>query len=262
MRSEEAAEYYTVRSKTAGTRQRGSWQSGVVVCGGTARLWVLHRSVLARQFEKGDSLPHEYGSDMDTVPVNICSGAYSPTESTSSEWTPSQTPNLGVTKDAQQQLPLAMYKNNAFSMYAGCSLPSPATPHASLASTSEPFLTESNSSISTKTTTTTTTTTTLAPPKQRRPRLSPYSVSSSSTSSSTDTRPREHECTVCHNRFLRRQDLSRHLVTHSKTKNFACQYDCGSSFGRSDALARHMKTGKCSSKVVVVVGRISDGGGS
>ncbi|KAI8837901.1 hypothetical protein BJ741DRAFT_602256 [Chytriomyces cf. hyalinus JEL632] len=199
-----------------------------------------------------DSLPHEYGSDIDAVPVNICSGAYSPTDSSSSEWTPSQTPNLGVSKDAQQQqLPLGMYKNT-FSIYTA-SPPSPATPHPSLASSTEPFLTESISSISTPTTTA------LAPSKQRRPRHSPYSAPSSSSSSSTDTRPREHECTVCHNRFLRRQDLSRHLVTHSKTKNFTCQFDCGSSFGRSDALARHMKTGKCSSKVGGGGGRISDG---
>ncbi|KAJ3229382.1 Zinc finger protein plag1 [Chytriomyces hyalinus] len=209
-----------------------------------------------------DSLPHEYGSDIDTVPVNICASAYSPTDSTSSEWTtPLQTPNLGVNRDAQQQqqqqLPLTLDKN-PFSIYSAAP-PSPATPHPSMAASTESFLTESISPIST---TTTPPTTTAAPPKQRaRPRHSPYSASSSSTT--TDTRPREHECTVCHNRFLRRQDLSRHLVTHSKTKNFACQFDCGSSFGRSDALARHMKTGKCSSKSTGGgSGRISGDGGA
>ncbi|ORY38693.1 hypothetical protein BCR33DRAFT_720684 [Rhizoclosmatium globosum] len=64
-------------------------------------------------------------------------------------------------------------------------------------------------------------------------------------STSIDPRPRDHVCSVCQNRFLRRQDLYRHEVTHSKAKEYICPKGCGSSFGRSDALARHLKTSKC-----------------
>ncbi|KAI8837898.1 hypothetical protein BJ741DRAFT_602251 [Chytriomyces cf. hyalinus JEL632] len=60
-----------------------------------------------------------------------------------------------------------------------------------------------------------------------------------------DTRPRDHVCSMCGNKFLRRQDLMRHEVTHSTVKQFTCLYGCGASFGRSDALGRHMKNGKC-----------------
>ncbi|KAI8607358.1 hypothetical protein BC830DRAFT_1158966 [Chytriomyces sp. MP71] len=60
-----------------------------------------------------------------------------------------------------------------------------------------------------------------------------------------DTRPRDHVCVICGNKFLRRQDLMRHEVTHSTVKNFTCLYGCGASFGRSDALGRHMKSGRC-----------------
>ncbi|KAI8609313.1 hypothetical protein BC830DRAFT_1054882, partial [Chytriomyces sp. MP71] len=50
---------------------------------------------------------------------------------------------------------------------------------------------------------------------------------------------RDYRCDLCKNRFLRRQDLSRHLVTHSKSKTHNCPLGCGTSFGRSDALTRH-----------------------
>ncbi|KAI9331373.1 hypothetical protein BDR26DRAFT_870423 [Obelidium mucronatum] len=63
-----------------------------------------------------------------------------------------------------------------------------------------------------------------------------------------DARPREFHCEICNGRFLRRQDLRRHEVTHSKSREFYCPFECGSSFGRSDALARHLKTSKCSLK--------------
>ncbi|KAI8843446.1 hypothetical protein BJ741DRAFT_516802, partial [Chytriomyces cf. hyalinus JEL632] len=60
-----------------------------------------------------------------------------------------------------------------------------------------------------------------------------------------DKRPRDFFCEVCRNRFLRRQDLARHSVTHSKTKAHVCPLGCGTSFGRSDALTRHLKTKRC-----------------
>ncbi|KAJ3232431.1 hypothetical protein HDU81_002983 [Chytriomyces hyalinus] len=160
--------------------------------------------------------------------------AYSPAESTSSEWTPLQSFTVDPHKSTHAAAALSIYTTAPLlsaSQFATCieSPSSESTPTEPTASTKP-----------------------LKQQQQRRPqqqqqqqqqRLSP---SLSSYSTTTDTRPREHECSVCHNRFLRRQDLSRHLVTHSKTKSFPCLYGCGSSFGRSDALARHMKTGKCS----------------
>ncbi|KAJ3232429.1 hypothetical protein HDU81_002981 [Chytriomyces hyalinus] len=67
-----------------------------------------------------------------------------------------------------------------------------------------------------------------------------------------DTRPRDHVCAMCGNKFLRRQDLTRHEVTHSTVKQYACLYACGASFGRSDALGRHMKNGKCRAAAAAV----------
>ncbi|KAI9352929.1 hypothetical protein BDR26DRAFT_794774, partial [Obelidium mucronatum] len=49
---------------------------------------------------------------------------------------------------------------------------------------------------------------------------------------------RDYQCSVCRKWFLRRQDLRRHEVTHSKVKAFACPLGCGTTFGRSDALSR------------------------
>ncbi|KAI9352935.1 hypothetical protein BDR26DRAFT_209175 [Obelidium mucronatum] len=62
----------------------------------------------------------------------------------------------------------------------------------------------------------------------------------------SDNRPRDFICATCHNRFLRRQDLNRHEVTHNRTKQFTCPLGCGTNFGRSDALTRHLKMKKCS----------------
>ncbi|KAI8612462.1 hypothetical protein BC830DRAFT_1046411, partial [Chytriomyces sp. MP71] len=50
---------------------------------------------------------------------------------------------------------------------------------------------------------------------------------------------RDFQCSVCSNRFLRRQDLSRHEVTHTRSREYICANGCGACFGRSDALARH-----------------------
>ncbi|KAJ3252305.1 hypothetical protein HDU77_005216 [Chytriomyces hyalinus] len=166
------------------------------------------------------------------------SEAYSPAESTSSEWTPlhSQTFKRDSRGDHHPHHNIhATTTTTALSIYTTtATLPSVSTQHATT-------IESSPSSESTPTEPTSS-----KPLKQRRPPPPPRLSPSFSSSYSTDSRPREHECSVCHNRFLRRQDLSRHLVTHSKTKDFPCLYGCGSSFGRSDALARHMKTGKCS----------------
>ncbi|KAI8608629.1 hypothetical protein BC830DRAFT_1154531 [Chytriomyces sp. MP71] len=58
-------------------------------------------------------------------------------------------------------------------------------------------------------------------------------------------RSRDYQCGECMKWFLRRQDLRRHEVTHSKVKAFACPHGCGTTFGRSDALSRHLKARRC-----------------
>ncbi|KAI8607440.1 hypothetical protein BC830DRAFT_1050766, partial [Chytriomyces sp. MP71] len=50
---------------------------------------------------------------------------------------------------------------------------------------------------------------------------------------------REFECIVCGKRCIRKQDLTRHMATHTKEKAFVCHFGCGSAFGRADALGRH-----------------------
>ncbi|KAJ3064823.1 Transmembrane osmosensor, partial [Podochytrium sp. JEL0797] len=67
----------------------------------------------------------------------------------------------------------------------------------------------------------------------------------SSLSSSPDTRARDHECEICHARFLRHQDLFRHSSTHSGRKDFACLFGCGATFARSDAVTRHCRKRSC-----------------
>ncbi|KAI9203670.1 uncharacterized protein BJ171DRAFT_405933, partial [Polychytrium aggregatum] len=50
---------------------------------------------------------------------------------------------------------------------------------------------------------------------------------------------RPFACELCTKAFFRRQDLRRHMVTHSDLpKAFACSL-CHSRFTRSDALFRH-----------------------
>ncbi|KAJ3120853.1 hypothetical protein HK100_012627 [Physocladia obscura] len=64
-----------------------------------------------------------------------------------------------------------------------------------------------------------------------------------------DTRKREFKCSLCDNRFLRKQDMKRHEVTHTRVKRFLCAV-CGAGFARNDALARHMRSARCGRKVV------------
>ncbi|KAJ3068644.1 hypothetical protein HDU99_003143 [Rhizoclosmatium hyalinum] len=62
---------------------------------------------------------------------------------------------------------------------------------------------------------------------------------------SKDARPRNHECTICGQKFLRYQDVYRHQATHNAARSHVCPFGCGSKFGRSDALTRHMKGKRC-----------------
>ncbi|KAJ1542229.1 hypothetical protein HK405_010099 [Cladochytrium tenue] len=52
---------------------------------------------------------------------------------------------------------------------------------------------------------------------------------------------RKHECLVCHQFFLRRQDLERHSMRHAPVKQFTCDR-CGTAFTRKDARQRHLKS--------------------
>ncbi|ORY48023.1 hypothetical protein BCR33DRAFT_714473 [Rhizoclosmatium globosum] len=83
----------------------------------------------------------------------------------------------------------------------------------------------------------------------RRTKLKSVSAPNLRANDPTDTRPRDYVCATCLNRFLRRQDLNRHEVTHQKTKGFSCPLGCGTMFGRSDALTRHLRMKKCSGVV-------------
>ncbi|KAJ3347921.1 hypothetical protein HDU83_001683 [Entophlyctis luteolus] len=57
-------------------------------------------------------------------------------------------------------------------------------------------------------------------------------------------RAREFQCSMCPNRFLRKQDMKRHEVTHNQIKDFVC-HNCGFGFVRRDALVRHVKSRRC-----------------
>ncbi|ORY52996.1 hypothetical protein BCR33DRAFT_711394 [Rhizoclosmatium globosum] len=63
-----------------------------------------------------------------------------------------------------------------------------------------------------------------------------------------DTRSRDFQCSICLNKFLRKQDLKRHEATHGG-KEFVCPIGCGAAFARNDALGRHVKTGRCARKL-------------
>ncbi|ORY26395.1 hypothetical protein BCR33DRAFT_668019 [Rhizoclosmatium globosum] len=60
-----------------------------------------------------------------------------------------------------------------------------------------------------------------------------------------DTRARDHICDVCNAKFLRHQDLHRHKAVHSTSRDYACLWNCGSTFARADAVTRHMKKRTC-----------------
>lgn len=49
-----------------------------------------------------------------------------------------------------------------------------------------------------------------------------------------------HECKECGKKFYTKKDVRRHLITHTKKKDFLCQY-CPQRFGRKDHLTRHLR---------------------
>ena len=50
-----------------------------------------------------------------------------------------------------------------------------------------------------------------------------------------------HNCFECGKKFYTRKDVKRHMITHTKRKDFLCQF-CPQRFGRKDHLTRHLKT--------------------
>lgn len=50
-----------------------------------------------------------------------------------------------------------------------------------------------------------------------------------------------HACGECGKKFYTRKDVRRHMITHTKRKDFLCQY-CPQRFGRKDHLTRHLRS--------------------
>lgn len=50
-----------------------------------------------------------------------------------------------------------------------------------------------------------------------------------------------HACEDCGKTFYTRKDVRRHMITHTKKKDFLCQY-CPQRFGRKDHLTRHLRS--------------------
>ena len=50
-----------------------------------------------------------------------------------------------------------------------------------------------------------------------------------------------HGCPECDKKFFTRKDVKRHLITHTKKRDFLCQF-CPQRFGRKDHLSRHLRT--------------------
>jgi hypothetical protein len=50
-----------------------------------------------------------------------------------------------------------------------------------------------------------------------------------------------HGCPECGKKFYTRKDVRRHMITHTKKKDFLCQY-CPQRFGRKDHLTRHLRS--------------------
>ena len=51
---------------------------------------------------------------------------------------------------------------------------------------------------------------------------------------------KNQKCPFCNKMFFTRKDVKRHLVVHTKDRDFLCQY-CPQRFGRRDHLVRHLK---------------------
>ncbi|OWF46387.1 Zinc finger protein PLAG1 [Mizuhopecten yessoensis] len=50
-----------------------------------------------------------------------------------------------------------------------------------------------------------------------------------------------HECIDCCKKFYTKKDVRRHMITHTKKKDFLCQH-CPQRFGRKDHLTRHLRS--------------------
>ncbi len=55
-----------------------------------------------------------------------------------------------------------------------------------------------------------------------------------------DAAEKRQKCPLCNKMFFTRKDVKRHLVVHTKDRDFLCQY-CPQRFGRRDHLVRHLK---------------------
>ena len=51
---------------------------------------------------------------------------------------------------------------------------------------------------------------------------------------------KKHLCALCDKKFFTNKDMLRHFVTHTKERNFECEF-CQQRFGRRDHLIRHLK---------------------
>ncbi|ORY26388.1 hypothetical protein BCR33DRAFT_794526 [Rhizoclosmatium globosum] len=58
-------------------------------------------------------------------------------------------------------------------------------------------------------------------------------------------RARDFLCTICGNKFLRKQDMQRHAATHVERQHVCQSNGCGFAFARRDALVRHQKSSRC-----------------
>ena len=56
----------------------------------------------------------------------------------------------------------------------------------------------------------------------------------------TSAGPLRSQCGICSKRFRDNYKLKRHMVVHTKEKNYVCQL-CHKSYGQPDDLKRHIK---------------------
>ena len=71
---------------------------------------------------------------------------------------------------------------------------------------------------------------------------------------------KQQPCFECGKKFFTRKDVKRHMITHTKKKDFLCQF-CPQRFGRKDHLTRHLRTSHTGDGQTVRV-RKSPGDGS
>ncbi|XP_052776985.1 PR domain zinc finger protein 10-like [Mya arenaria] len=62
-----------------------------------------------------------------------------------------------------------------------------------------------------------------------------------------NTTEKTHSCQECGKKFFTLKDVKRHMITHTKRKDFLCQH-CPQRFGRKDHLTRHLRTSHTNDK--------------